>query len=519
MNNLIKLSFTKKKAKLRSIFSKPVSGIFTLFIIICYAAMFIPVFDTEGKEPIDAIMTSIYIMLVLAMTLMICLMTLLQKRQALFFEEDSYYLFIGPFSNRQILAYGVIDSIFMSFLTALICVSLPMLIVAATAVLPISYILLGMFISTLIIFLFTMMSQYIYLKDLVREAKSHTKKVIGFAFILAIAGFLAYSYFSTGSDIKAGLMNFLLSKEFYYVPIIGWAKYALEGLLTNDWLAVFLGSGLLVAMSVILSMMLVRIKGYFYEKAMVDAVEYSEFYKKAMSGEAVENEHKKYHEAAVHYRKGEGAIFSKSLLVLKKSRTIFTQQDMISLVGVLIFGFLVLSDVIAYGGFVLLYLMNTSGTSSLIEELKMNYIYLIPGNPFKKLVNTLIVPILKTVLLSATMMAASYFMFDMSLLEWLVGIVMIVSFVFVFYAGNIVSIRVLKSRANKMLEATLRMLIVAATCALSVGILWLIHHFTGNLIMNLAVLVPMVVGFNLVISSLLIYACSSMMNGNAYTAD
>ncbi|MGY3778387.1 putative ABC exporter domain-containing protein [Isobaculum melis] len=519
MNNLIKLFFTKKKAKLRSIFTKPVSGIFTLLLVAGYVSMFIPVFDTAGKEPIDAMMASIYIMLVLAMALIVCLMTLLQKRQALFFEEDSYYLFIGPFTNRQILSYGVVDSLFLSFLTGLICVALPMLGVASMVVLPLSYILLGILISTLIVFLFTIMAQYIYLKDLVRETKSQTKKIIGFAFIVVIAGFLSYSYFTNGSDIKAGLMNFLLSKEFYYVPIIGWAKYALEGLITNDFLAILLGSGLLVALSVALSMLLVRIKGYFYEKAMIDAVEYSEFYKKAMSGEVVENEHKKHYEATIHYQKGEGAILSKSLLVLKKSRTIFTQQDLMSLVGVFIFGFFVLTNVLTYGGFVLLYLMNTSGTNTLIEELKMNYIYLIPGNPFKKLINTLIVPVVKTILLSMTMMAASYFMFDMKVMDWLAGMGIIVSFVFVFYAGNIVSIRMLKSRANKMLESALRMFVVLATCAPSAGLIWLIYHFTGNLMLNLAFLVPMLMGFNLLISFLLIYACSSMMNGNAYTAD
>lgn len=518
MKSLLSLFFVKKKAKIRGLFKKPVAGILTVVIVAASLYMLIPAFKTKGKVPMDDLTTSVFVIALLFLAVLICLMIFLQKKQALFFEEDSYYLFIGPFSNRQILLYSVIDCLFSSVITALFCMLIPFIAVAAKAIMPLSYLFLGLFVTTLVIFIFSMLSQYIYLKDLIRGTVSRIRKMIGLAIIVIILAFVGYSYLSSELNIRSGLINFVLSKEFYYVPVLGWAKYALEGLGTNDATAMIVGSGLLFLTGLILSLLMIHTKGNFYEQAMVDAVEFSENYKKAMRGETADT-NKKMYDASVRYQQGEGAIFSKSLLVLKKSREVFSKQDFLSLFFVGMLGFTVAPNLLIYGGFILFYLMNTSGMNALIEELKVNYIYLIPGNPLKKLLNCLYIPIFKTLLLSTLMTGLSYFIFDVSFVELLIAVLVIASFVFVFYAADIFGIRFLKNQSNKLLEQSLRMLTLVVACGPSFGLIWGIHHLTGNIMMNLPVMALIVIAFNLVISSVVIYCCSSMMNGNAYTAE
>lgn len=518
MKSLLNLFLVKKKAKIRGLFKKPIAGILTLIIAAVSIYTMIPIFKTKGKAPMDEMMTSIFVVALLFLALLISLMIFLQKKQALFFEEDSYYLFIGPFSNRQILLYSVIDCLFSSFVTALFCMILPVIAVGAKAILPLSYLFIGLLITTLVIFIFSLLSQYIYLKDLIRGKVSNSRKFIGLAIIVIMLVFVGYAYLSSDFDIRAALLNFVLSKEFYFVPVLGWSKYALEGLGNSNYVALFVGIGLLLLVALLLSILMINTKGNFYEKAMVDAVEFSESYKKAMRGETVAN-NKKTYAASVSYQQGEGAIFSKSLLVLKKSRELFTKQDFLSLFFVGSLGFTVAPNLLIYCGFILFYLLNTSGVNSLIEELKVNYIYLIPGNPLKKILNCLYIPLLKTLLLSLAMTVASYFMFDVSLIEMIIAIFVIASFVFVFYASDIFGIRFLKNQSNKLLEQSLRMLTVVVACAPSFGLIWLIDRVTGDVMTNLPVMAIIVISFNLIVSSVVIYKCSSMMNGNAYAAE
>lgn len=126
MKQLIKLNATKKKAKIRDLFKSPLSAIFMILMIGGTAFSILPVFFSKQARLAED-MFSVYTLLVIGFSFGLIVMILLQKRMALFFEEDSYYMFIGPFNNRQILGYAAFDSLLQSLLTGLFCGLLPVL--------------------------------------------------------------------------------------------------------------------------------------------------------------------------------------------------------------------------------------------------------------------------------------------------------------------------------------------------------------------------------------------------------
>lgn len=520
MKHLLKLYVVKKIAKLRDLMKKPLSAIFTIILTLSFLSLLWPLFTGGGsQQPLDEQGHLIYVWTVLFFSLALILMMLLQKRNALFFEEDSYYMFIGPFSNRQILAYAATDSGFQSLISGLICAVVPVFVVSVSGMgLPFLLIVAGILVSTLAINFFILMIQYVYLRDLIRDKQSQTKRLLGIGMILVIAGFIAYNFFTTSFDTQAAFKQFLVSDSFYFVPIIGWAKLVLMEAYQGKMILSLLGMGLLLLANLVLVALFINLKGNFFEKAMIDAVDFSEYYKKALAGKQDDGEGK-LHAVSVRYRQKEGAIFSKNLLVLLKSRAFLTKSDITTLFVAIAFTAFVKPNYLYLCGFLVFYLMNSVSSSSLVDELKSNYIYLIPGHPFKKLIYALLIPIAKSLIFSTALLLPSLIFLKVSIPTFLLSLGVFYSLVFTFYAGNVVSVRLLKSRSNPMMETTVRTGIIFLTMIPSVLVTAIFYLITRDLATTVSALVPIVIGLNLVLAFLITYACKNMMNGNAYLAD
>ncbi|MGM0123034.1 hypothetical protein IGI37_000400 [Enterococcus sp. AZ194] len=518
MKQLTKLYFAKKKAKIRNIFSKPTSAIITLIVIAIMGVGLMPLFKKNDNPPLDGELVVIFSVVALVFMLFMFATFMLQSKQALFFEEDSYYLFIGPYTNKQILGYTLIDAVFQSLMCALVITGILFMMAIQVCVLPIGYIVNLFLTNTLAYFLLIVFTQYIYLKDLIRGAKSQTRKYLVLAIVVAIVGFIVYNVLQNELKIDEAIRGFVYQKEFYYVPFIGWAKSAFDTV-DGNILGILIPYALFLACSIFLSILTVRAKGDFYEQAMIDAHDYSEYYKRAMAGKT-EEANQKVVDSTVNYRPYAGAILSKNILVMKKTRKFFKTNDYFSIAMVVGMGALIANkSFILYVGFTIFYLIMNVGESALEEDLKNNYIYLIPDKAIKKLFYALLIPICKTLLMSIIMMLPSLFLVKPDMKEFLAGLVIVLSFVFVLYAGNVLSLRVMKTRSNQMINSTLRMFVTAAVLAPSVGIVYLLYKLNGDLTAAINVLIPVTLLFNFGLSGAILYGCSSMMNGNALQAD
>ncbi|MDF9824503.1 hypothetical protein M2475_000854 [Breznakia sp. PF5-3] len=517
MKNLFKLFFTKKKAKVRSIFAKPSSAIATLLSLLVFASMFFPVFDTRDKPVMDLLTYSLFTLFVIGFSTFLNLITLFQKKKALFFEEDSYYLFVGPFSNRQILSYLSVETMFDSFILSLISIVSPMMIISMMAIMPITYILFAFLITALYNYIILVLLQYFYIKDMIKEKKGNTQRWIGLCIFIILVAYAIYSYFQSSFNFTDIFVNFTYTNDFDFIPILGWIKTAMFGFYQNDTLIVLIVVAAFIVIDIILAALLTHVKGYFYEQAMIDAIDFSDYYKKAMAG--IESKEEKIHDVTINYKQLSGAILSKNFLIMKKTRSFIGRQDLYSFIALAVFTLMINPNVYVFFGLLIFYLMNSVGNSTLSDDLKNNYIYFIPDKPIKKMLYSLLIPALKSTLFAVTMILIGFIFVDLKLTETLIGILITLSFIPVFYAGVVLSTRLLKSRGNKLIESMLHMLVMVVICLPSGGIAYLAFKMTGDFSQTITVLIPTLIVFNLALSLLIFYICSPMMNGNAYAAE
>lgn len=517
MKQLIKLNAIKKKAKLRDLFKSPLSAIFMIIFVGGGVFSILPVFFS--KQPtFTKDLFSVYAIMVIIFTFGLVVMILLQKRMSLFFEEDSYYMFIGPFSNRQILGYAAFDSLLQSIFTGLLCGLIPVIFLMSVGKLTLLQLITACLSSILLVNAFMMILQITYVKELINQQKSRRNQLLGLALLVIIGAFVAYNLAVTNFDIKAGLLAFVNSETFYWVPLIGWAKLAIMSSFTPNYLGLLLGLGLPALTNFLLILSFTHIKGDFYEQSMIDAVDYTDYYKKAMAGKD-DSQPKRLQNVTIRYKQKEGALFSKNWLILLKSRQFLTKAEIIPLFTGLIFCFSLKPNFYLYTGILVFYLISTVSSSSVTEELKSNYIYLIPGNPLKKLLTILVIPFFKTLLFCFLFLLPGAIFLKASLMTFIMVFILLASLIAIFHSANIAALRLLKTRSNLMMESSLRMLIITASLIPSALIALACYALTGNLDTTLGILAPVVVIVNLLLASGIFYLCQGMMNGNAYTAD
>jgi hypothetical protein len=519
MSSLFKLFFVQRKAKLRALLSKPSSTIFTILGLLWFSLILTPFLLFEAKSSLNVQNYTNYTLISLTFTLFFCIFVFVQKKQALFFEEDAYFLFTGPFSNQQILAYSVFYNIIMSIISSLLCTVFSLVLISLTVKIPLIYLLFSGLVTTLIIFIVTSFSQYVYLYELIHEkSKKLRYLLVGILCLLLIVG-SSYLYLKHQNNFLNVSIDFLKKDTVHYIPLFGWGKYALMGLFQQDFWATFLGTGALCFVALLIAVLNIRIKGYFFEQALTDAIAYSDSYNDTAKEKKEALASKIFQIGSYSFRPKEQAIFSKNLLILLKSKQFFTQLELYIIAFAIILGQNVLPNYLAYSCFVLFAIVNTVNRSALIDDLKNNYIYLIPGNPFRKMLSTLAIPFLKTLILSSILMVIGFVIYQAAILDLLVFLGVVGSFVIVFYAGELLALRYFKSNNNEFFNSLIRILMMLLSAIPSVLLLAGLYFIGGKLKTLLYFGSLIVILVNLLIGTFVIYACSPMLNGNSYASD
>ena len=95
-------------------------------------------------------------------------------------------------------------------------------------------------------------------------------------------------------------------------------------------------------------------------------------------------------------------------------------------------------------------------------------------------------------------------------------LIMLLGYSLIFVAGTVLSVRILRSRANVMLESFLRMLIILVAAVPSLILGMLIILLTGMYrepALMMAVFTVSSLVMNILVSLVIIIACQGMMNG------
>ena len=512
MKTLIYLWFLKSKANIRNLFKKPASAIFTVLMILLYGFIFVALF--LGNEQTN--MSVSYdlhssILLIIAFLAMMLFSTMMSSKKALFFGEDAFYLFGGPFTRKQIMAYltlqTIVQSLFIS-LFALVFFAGFSSGVAFNGTF-IGLLLLGVFVTIMI---FLVLTDYLYVVSISDEKLKILPKVIIGVFIVAVIGVLIGTYLETGR-LTTLMVDFIQSSLFYYIPVFGWLKLALIGFAMGNNIMIAIGMGLLIVGFILIYVLFINYKGDFYEQAIQDSLDYSKRYKSLKQGNQNAMKDLKVKDVHSHFYNGAYAIMSKNFLLMKKTGHLISLSDIVSIgiyIAVTIFSGL------GFGFFVymmVIWVFSSLQNSELATELKNYQVYLIPDKPLKKLIAVILPTFLKVCAVSIISFIIIGIYYQTDILTLIMYIINLIGYICVFMSASILTLRILKSRSSQLFENMMRMFIMIV-CALPSIILTVYFILNGNYDMTiLSIISYSSLVLNFIISGIILFTCQDMMNG------
>ena len=520
MKSLLYLSLLKVKGTVRNQFRTPASALITIFLIFLYGGLVIMAFAASSDNPAagGTVDTNTAILIGIGMTAIFAFTVMLNKRKALVYDTDAYYLFAGPYTRKQINGYILFQSLRQGVLYGLLgCYMIAMF--SMTGYFTIPYFLVCFADLTLMLVFFLLLTDYIYMWGLVNEKYKKWNYLPVAVVVICTALVFLWAVHQSGYDLENGFLLFAASREFYLVPFFGWTKWAIDGFLQGQYLFTLGGTFLLLACCLVIVVFFLRFDKDITEQAVADAEEASAFLRRAKAnGGRARIEDGKVKSVKGGFAPGAKAVLSKNMLIMRKTGNFLRKQDVAIIVFYFVISLIVLPDNVFYMFcyMMIIWLFTLIQDSDLLRDLNNYQIYLIPDSPLKNLVYAMIPAYLKIgIIMSVSVIFAGVFT-RMAPLDILQYLVMLLGYSLIFVAGTVLSVRILRSRANVMLESFLRMLIilVAAVPSLAIGLIIVLFagmYRTPALMMGVFTVVSLVM--NILVSLVIIIACQGMMNG------
>lgn len=514
MKALVYLYALRMKGNIRNVFSKLGSALFAIFLIVVYGGLFIVMLmngdSVLSMYNVQSVNMAIFVGI--AFTAFMVGVMLLQSRKSLFMEHDAFYLFSGPFKRSAAMQFLMSQSI----LSALMCgaVSLFMMVLMGSSIQYKAIFLFLVFMAhTLAYLFFTILYYYLYLLSIKDDKYKYVSYYIVALFVCCVVGVYLAVIAQQDFSLSNSGMQFLNSDLFYFVPVFGWIKMLLVSYVAGNMGLLFLGIVLLLIACAIVYYLMISFKGDFIEKAMQDAIEFTAKYKEMRAGARSSMKDRKIRNVKANFKEGAAAIFSKNLLLLRKSNSFIGFGDVV-FIGI----YLLISIFGDFGYTFFVYMMmfwlfSTIQTEEFMKEMNNYQIYLIPDSPLKKLLYLLAPYAMKYAILVAVPILLGGLAFRATMMEMLQNYILLAGYACLFISASVLSTRLLKSRNNNIMENMLRMLVILVAALPSVGVMILVANlgmFSMSMITWMSVLSLVM---NFIVSGVIIFGCRSMMNG------
>ena len=147
--------------------------------------------------------------------------------------------------------------------------------------------------------------------------------------------------------------------------------------------------------------------------------------------------------------------------------------------------------------------------SDFMKDMNNYQIYLIPDHPLKKLLCVLLPTFLKMLLPMSAAILVAALLYQIDIASVLQYFIMLLGYATLFLSASVLSVRILKSRNNAIMENMLRMLIMVAAAAPGIG-LTIFFLSRGEFLQQLTMIS---LAMNFVISVIIVLVCAPMMNG------
>lgn len=521
MSALLKLWLLKGKGTIRNLFRKPSSAIFTTLMVLFYGGLFVMMFTMDEEIAIISKQFNIHlcIMIALGFCAMMIFMLMMQKKKALFLETDSFYLFSGPFTKESVMTYLSLQNVLRSMLFGALSLFIMVSYTMGMKLEILEYLMIFTVCSILVYF-FLLLTDYLYILSITNEKYKRLSFIIASSLIVSILAVLLYSIIDANLNITDGLIQFVMSDIFYYVPVFGWAKLLLIAFIEKEFVSVIIGMILLLVSVVLLHYFFVHFKGDFYEKALEDSISYTEFYKSVKEGKSSSTKDIKIKkEINTTFKEGAWAVYSKNVLLMRKTKDLIGWKDVFIVGLYLAISYFSQLGYMFFMYMLMIYIYSAIEESSLLKEFENYQIYLIPDKPFKKLMAVILPNLARLLLISTIAMIVGGIAFSASFMEIVLNVISTYGYVCVFTAASILSVRILKSRTNKMMVSIIRMFLLLACVLPAVGLSVLLYIVFENLsmVMYVATYAPLVL--NIVIAFLILFLCRNMLNGRELADD
>ena len=514
MKVLISLSILKLKARVRMLFSKKSSAILTILAILFYGAIMFVSLNLDDTLAVSLFDKHGLVLLAVGYTALMVLSVMFQKRKALLFEEDSFYLFKGPFKQWQVLAYASLSNVGVAFLYGLLTVFVTSCMSMGTP-LSVSTLIAIAVASMLTVLFWVQLSDALYIDSLINQRKRNVVRYLAMAVLLCPILILLWQVIQNDFVLEGALLDFLVSDAFYYIPGFGQMKLAVIGVMDGNLMQSFFGFGSLLLLYGMAMVLFLLPKPYFYEEAMQDSSEISAYYKQMRSGKSsvfALQDTKVKAVKTVKFGVGAKAIASKNFLMMKKSRSLIRGQELLILV--IYFGMSIMIGnqfgMFLYMLYIFLFFLLQD--SDLLKELKHYQIYLIPDHAWKKLYYAMFPSFVKISVIACAAIALAGMYYGVGLQEILLTMIQIEGFIVVFLAASVLSIRLMKARTSRIVENMVRMGLIIL-CALPgfACMIYMVYHaesFDIRLMewMNYASL-----ALNFIVSAIILFFCKDMM--------
>ena len=489
MKVLGKLYLLKLKGTIRNIFSKPSSAIFTIIMILLYGALIVMALShPEIAMSVGNLQdVSMVILVNIGFSALMVTTMMMQKKMALFTEDDAFYLFTAPFKRSAVMQYLMVSVVVSALLFG--AINLFMIVMLGSHIAFDGGFLLLVFLTQSLLYFFFLTTQYyLYLRGLENAKMKKLIRIIPLACLFLVAIIFLVVLVANDFDVTKSGMEFVAGTPFHLVPVFGWVKLILVSYVAHDFYKMLIGSVLLIGACIVIFLCMSCYRKDFVEDVMADAQAFSKRYKAIKEGKTDSFADRKVKDVQFAFQEGAKAIFSKNMLLMRKTNDFIRMQDVM---------------------FVGIYLVIT-----------LNYqIYLIPDAPLKKLWYVMLPTIIKTFLVLLIAIVSAYILLQPDFKEALQYFVMLSGYAFLFLATTVLSLRILKSRNNVMMENMLRMLLMILAAIPSTGVLiYMISQNTLTIaMMNSITIYNLLINF--VLSGIILYGCRNMMNGNELSSD
>lgn len=529
MNAMFYLTITKMKATVRNIFSNAVSGIFTFVGVLLFLFTFVIFFQAQEEMAAQMgamvnvqnmhMLVSVYIgVIFFFMGFM-----LFQKRTALMFKADAYYIFTGPFDRKTILNYIAFDNARGGVLYALFATWYMSLFAAGIEGVTFSFLVLTFVQSVIMLFAILSLITYFYLLEVTNPQAKKIKWGIILVIVVYVLALFAKSFLASPDNLMVAVQNFTADNLFCLIPLFGFAKYGLMEYVQGNILGLIISLVLNLGICAFLIYLIRHIKGQFVEQVVEDAEWAESLRKSAKEGKTKGELNGKIHEVK-NFKMGSGAaaISSKIMLELQKSRSFVRPQEAFLMLFYLAIAYFIGMDFTFFQYYILIILLASASNEYIVTELKRPYIYLIPDKAGKKMIHLVTPMALKMLLVVFFGLTCGFVVFRPSFVAYISALFNITSYGIMFTAGSIWSLRLLKSGNNVVAEQLIKMgvILVASIPAIIVSlIIYAIWQETMSMDTLMAVVSVASVISNMAVGMLLIYSARSILNGAEVMSD